>query len=778
MIPTNAQPLRLNESINGQITDVPQGYDHDDFKLTLAAGVYTIELSLGAPGQLTASYLSVENQIAGVKTEYLSMKENKTTFSFVAPVAGEYYLSVGGDEYNANSRIGTYGLRVVEAYDDYGFVPGHMGTLAPGATVQAELEAWLPDDIDGFAIDLQGGVNYEMRLGQAPVPAHAYYSPHGILTLLDGAGNLMAAKTGRVFDHEDLTLAFTPTVAGKYYVHVANDGGGNYSGFYTLTAAVATGDEAGDTIATARTISGDGAFRGKLDIPSDIDVFHIPVQSGTSYAIGVQAAGSGKVSLNTLQGSAKWTEQTVAGQNLSIFTVTESGDLNFRIDGWALTGSTPYVLTAEKLPSDDLVNLRESATEKLNVGSIFHGNIDYAGDSDWIKVFLQAGTIYTVEAWGETTGGKALPMSNVNAAQLYNPDGVSVALINNFQYSSSHSYTAPVSGDYYISVKGVETGHYALQVRNLANDHTAPALQSFNVSKVAAGVLPSTDLKLSFDEYVNAKDNLVLKDQFGTVVQRWYDWTVGYDDRNVTLKIQDMLALGREYTLELGAGSVSDMAGNGIAATALRFTTVPGATAGSAGNDYLAGTGWGDQLDGKGGIDTAVYASYRNSYIVKQDQDGYSIGYPGSLKNDHLANIERLLFKDAALALDIDGAAGQGYRLYRAAFDRTPDKAGVGYWITQLDNGAALRDVAASFIASAEFQTRYGTNLDNTAFTLNLYQNVLHRTPDQPGVDYWVGVLNGGTQRADVLTSFSESPENKVAVAAIIGNGFEYTPYG
>ena len=33
------------------------------------------------------------------------------------------------------------------------------------------------------------------------------------------------------------------------------------------------------------------------------------------------------------------------------------------------------------------------------------------------------------------------------------------------------------------------------------------------------------------------------------------------------------------------------------------------------------------------------------------------------------------------LALDINGTAGQVYRLYQAAFDRKPDLVGLGYWI-------------------------------------------------------------------------------------------------
>jgi hypothetical protein len=39
-------------------------------------------------------------------------------------------------------------------------------------------------------------------------------------------------------------------------------------------------------------------------------------------------------------------------------------------------------------------------------------------------------------------------------------------------------------------------------------------------------------------------------------------------------------------------------------------------------------------------------------------------------------------------------------------------------------------------------------------------------------------MLGSWTSRAQVLMQFSESAENQAAVLKIIGNGFEYTPYG
>lgn len=63
-----------------------------------------------------------------------------------------------------------------------------------------------------------------------------------------------------------------------------------------------------------------------------------------------------------------------------------------------------------------------------------------------------------------------------------------------------------------------------------------------------------------------------------------------------------------------------------------------------------------------------------------------------------LTGIERRQFSDAQIAIDIDGAGGQAYRLYRAAFDRTPDKEGVGFWMAMMDGGVEAAAVASGFI--------------------------------------------------------------------------------
>jgi hypothetical protein len=127
--------------------------------------------------------------------------------------------------------------------------------------------------------------------------------------------------------------------------------------------------------------------------------------------------------------------------------------------------------------------------------------------------------------------------------------------------------------------------------------------------------------------------------------------------------------------------------------------------------------------------------------------------------------------------MDVQGSAGQSYRLYQAAFDRAPDTGGLGFWMKSMDDGGlALVSVAQYFMDSPEFSTRYGP-LDTPQFVTQLYANVLHRGPDEGGRDYWIGHLNqGNLTRAETLTYFSESAENQAALIGVIENGMTYLP--
>src|SRR5690606_2216215 len=89
-------------------------------------------------------------------------------------------------------------------------------------------------------------------------------------------------------------------------------------------------------------------------------------------------------------------------------------------------------------------------------------------------------------------------------------------------------------------------------------------------------------------------------------------------------------------------------------------------------------------IDGGAGIDTAVYELGRANYSVQLSSDGTYVQGAGSY--DLLVNVERVAFSNEGL-LAWDANATQMYRLYQAAFDRTPDTAGLSYWVLQADEG-------------------------------------------------------------------------------------------
>ncbi len=80
-------------------------------------------------------------------------------------------------------------------------------------------------------------------------------------------------------------------------------------------------------------------------------------------------------------------------------------------------------------------------------------------------------------------------------------------------------------------------------------------------------------------------------------------------------------------------------------------------------------------------------------------------------------------------------------KLYMATFDRAPDAQGFEFWANELETGASMLDVARSLFESSEGQEIYGDK-GVEALVDTVYGNLLNRTPDTEGKDYWVGQLS------------------------------------
>jgi hypothetical protein len=100
--------------------------------------------------------------------------------------------------------------------------------------------------------------------------------------------------------------------------------------------------------------------------------------------------------------------------------------------------------------------------------------------------------------------------------------------------------------------------------------------------------------------------------------------------------------------------------------------------------------------------------------------------------------------------------------VYEAGLGREADIAGLNYWIDQVEAGLPLSFMAGFFLDSPEFTTRFGDDdaMSNGQFVDVMYRNVLGRSGEPAGVDFWVGAMNGGLEREAVLVGFAASPEN------------------
>ena len=183
-----------------------------------------------------------------------------------------------------------------------------------------------------------------------------------------------------------------------------------------------------------------------------------------------------------------------------------------------------------------------------------------------------------------------------------------------------------------------------------------------------------------------------------------------------------------------------------------------------AGNDTIAPGLGNDTVDAGTGTDVVVYLATRPTVTLSRNTDGSVQVTGNAIGSDKLIGVERLDLADGDFVFDVAGSqSAVVYRLYQAAFARTPDEGGFRYWADAADlYGISPLALAREFRIAPEFIQKYGANVSDYDYTYNMYRNVLGREPDTGGIDYWTGqVTNGVVSRDQLLIEFSESAENK-----------------
>ena len=99
-------------------------------------------------------------------------------------------------------------------------------------------------------------------------------------------------------------------------------------------------------------------------------------------------------------------------------------------------------------------------------------------------------------------------------------------------------------------------------------------------------------------------------------------------------------------------------------------------------------------------------------------------------------------------------------QMYVDTLGRAADGAGRSYWISQLQVGLSVAEVAAQFYGSPEYIANEGNTFE--AWLEDLYGELLYREPDGSGLDYWLGQaeVSGSTS---VAFTFYQSEESRMA---------------
>lgn len=159
----------------------------------------------------------------------------------------------------------------------------------------------------------------------------------------------------------------------------------------------------------------------------------------------------------------------------------------------------------------------------------------------------------------------------------------------------------------------------------------------------------------------------------------------------------------------------------------------------------------------------------RDQLSISPSPGGFTVsaGAPATVQMG--SGPDTVLAADGQIMLGLnDAIAGPVWRIYQAALDRQPDTTGFQAWMSGVQNGLGLQQVAQSFIASPEFQAKYGAQSD-AQFVDQLYHNVLGRVPDPAGLAAWTDGLSHGLGREVVLLGFADSAENMANTVAHAG---------
>jgi hypothetical protein len=240
------------------------------------------------------------------------------------------------------------------------------------------------------------------------------------------------------------------------------------------------------------------------------------------------------------------------------------------------------------------------------------------------------------------------------------------------------------------------------------------------------------------------------------------------------------------------AGDTITLAGTALGGTIANNLIVTVATVGTLGKIAtfgVVGTGRvGDgtvdvvvDVTGTTGVDTYTMGGASTEYTTTKTAAKVTLASTlvGNMEFN-LADHERVVFTDKAVAYDAAGRAGDVYALLAAALgtaDVTNAYKGIGIYLA--DAGWTNKQLATALLATDTYKIDAG-GVSNETFIKHVYKNVFGADATLTQVtDYTAWMTTSNLSQADVLVAASELAafETTIGLVGLATTGIEYTPF-
>jgi hypothetical protein len=244
---------------------------------------------------------------------------------------------------------------------------------------------------------------------------------------------------------------------------------------------------------------------------------------------------------------------------------------------------------------------------------------------------------------------------------------------------------------------------------------------------------------------------------------------------------------GRGYA----AGDTITLAGTALGGTSTNNLIVTVATVGTLGKVAtfgVVGTGRvGDgtidvlvDVTGTAGVDTYAVGGASTEYSITKTTNNIKLNSTLATNVEfNIADHERVVFTDKAIAYDAAGRAGDVYALIAAALgvsDVTAAYEGIG--IALADAGWTNKQLAAAILNTDVYKADAG-GVSNETFIKHVYKNVMGTSATYAETQNLLNWMSGNKySQADVLVAASELAtfETAIGLVGLASTGIEYTP--